>query len=61
MNERLTNEEVEGLWHTLSEAIDTAGEAHQEVFLTKLVLLLAQALGDYQQVLQLLQIAEQDL
>lgn len=61
MSEGLTNEEVEGLWRTLSEAIDAVGETQQEVFLAKLVLLLANALGDYQQILHLLRIAEQDL
>jgi hypothetical protein len=61
MSEELTKDEVERLWHTLSEATDAVGEAHQAVFLAKLVLLLANALGDYQRVLQLLRTAEQDI
>jgi hypothetical protein len=61
MSEELTKDEVERLWRTLSEATDTVGEVHQAVFLAKLVLLLANALGDYQRVLQLVRTAEQDL
>lgn len=61
MSKELTPEEVENLWRTLSEAIDAVGEAHREVFLAKLVLLLTNALGDYQHVLQLVHIARQDL
>jgi hypothetical protein len=61
MSEELTKDEIERLWRTLSEATDAVGEAHQAVFLAKLVLLLANALGDYQQVLQLLRTAGQDI
>ena len=42
----LTIPQLEQVYDTLAQAIDQAGPDHSEVFLTKLSLLMANALGD---------------
>ncbi|TFL15804.1 hypothetical protein CSC67_03515 [Pusillimonas caeni] len=45
-----TIDELESFWTLLAEGITTAGEDRESVFLTKLALLLANELGDYERV-----------
>ncbi len=53
--------QLEAVYDTLAQAIDQAGPDHSEVFLTKLCLLLANALGDADLVAKLVASALQDL
>ncbi|MBY4678413.1 DUF2783 domain-containing protein [Marinobacterium arenosum] len=53
--------DLEQVYDALAEAIDRAGEAHDRLFLTKLVLLLANRCGDRQAVLEAIDAALQDL
>jgi hypothetical protein len=57
----LTIAEIEQVYDTLAQAIDQAGPDHVEVFLTKLSLLMANALGDAGQVATLVEAALKDL
>jgi hypothetical protein len=52
---------LEAVYDTLAQAIDQAGEGRAELFLVKLALLNAQALGDPALFQQHLQAALQDL
>lgn len=52
---------LETVYDTLAQAIDQAGQQRGELFLVKLALLNAQALGDEQLFLQNVQAALQDL
>ena len=52
---------LETVYDSLASAIDQAGPAKAELFLVKLALLNAQALGDAQRFGQLVQAALQDL
>ena len=53
--------QLENVYDTLAEAIDQAGADKTELFLVKLALLQAEALGDDQAFAQLTQRALQDL
>lgn len=55
----LSLDELEALWSLLADRI-TAAEKQSEVFLTKLVILLANDLGDYQRVLDCVDAAGKD-
>ena len=57
----LTVTQLEQVYDTLAQAIDQAGPDHSEVFLTKLSLLLANALGDAGLVATLVEAALNDL
>jgi|JRYF01.1.fsa_nt_gb hypothetical protein len=57
----LTLPGLEATYDRLAEAIDAAGEAHSEPMLVKLVLLLAQELGDADRVAALIVEAGRDL
>ena len=57
----LTVSQLEQVYDTLAHAIDQAGPDHSEVFLTKLSLLLANALGDAGLVATLVDAALNDL
>ncbi|RVT49995.1 DUF2783 domain-containing protein [Rubrivivax albus] len=57
----LTLPGLEATYDSLAEAIDAAGEAHSEKMLVKLVLLLAQDLGDADRVAALIATAQADL
>lgn len=57
----LTVTQLEQVYDTLAQAIDQAGPDHSEVFLTKLSLLLANALGDAGLVATLVDAALNDL
>lgn len=48
--EILTIDELESFWVLLADGITTAGEGRESVYLTKLALLLANELGDYERV-----------
>lgn len=53
--------QLEQVYDTLAQAIDQAGPDHSEVFLTKLSLLMANALGDPALVATLVDAALKDL
>ena len=57
----LTIAQLEQVYDTLAQAIDQAGPDHSEVFLTKLSLLMANALGDASLVATLVESALKDL
>jgi hypothetical protein len=57
----LTIPQLEQVYDTLAQAIDHAGPQRSEIFLSKLSLLMANALGDPTQVEQLVQSALRDL
>lgn len=57
----LTLPGLEATYDRLAEAIDAAGEDHSEKMLVKLVLLLAQDLGDADRVAALIATAQADL
>ena len=57
----LTLPGLEAVYDTLAAAIDQAGEQKAELFLVKLALLNAQALGDPDRFAQQVQLALQDL
>lgn len=57
----LSQPELEALYDQLAEAIDAAGPERSELMLTKLVLLLAQDLGDAPRVATLIHSAGTDL
>lgn len=53
--------QLEQVYDTLAQAIDQAGPEHTELFLSKLSLLLANALGDEALIERLVQSALRDL
>ncbi|MBX3551265.1 MAG: DUF2783 domain-containing protein [Pseudolabrys sp.] len=55
----LSLDELEALWALLAERI-TQAETQSEVFLTKLAVLLANEVGDYQRVLDCVNAASKD-
>ncbi len=57
----LTILQLENVYDTLAEAIDSAGPQHAELFLTKLCLLLANRLGDDVAVGEMVKVALADL
>jgi Protein of unknown function (DUF2783) len=57
----LTLPGLEATYDRLAEAIDAVGEAQSERLLVKLVLLLAQELGDADRVAALMAVAQDDL
>ena len=61
MSETLTIDDLETVWECLAEAIDRAGSDRQQLFLAKLAILLAYALGDRGQVEALMATALEDL
>ena len=54
-------EELEQVYELLAEAIDEVGAEHEAAFLTKLVLVLAERLGDPARVREAVSIAKRDL
>lgn len=52
---------LETVYDALAQAIDAVGPARSELFLVKLALINAQALGDAERFVQHLQAAQQDL
>ena len=54
-------ESLETLWERLAEAIDRAGPEHEVLFLTKLALLMGDAVQDANRVQQMMETALQDL
>lgn len=52
---------LEQVYDEIAQALDRVGEPHSELFLVKLALLLANELGDPARVVQLLEVAQQDL
>ena len=61
MNQALSLPGLEAVYDTLARAIDQAGDGKAELFLVKLALLNAQALGDDAVFQQHVQMALQDL
>ncbi|MBB6523384.1 DUF2783 domain-containing protein [Pseudoteredinibacter isoporae] len=61
LNKNLNNEEIETIYDQLYLAIDNAGPEQEAKMLAKLVLILANQLGDSEQVLNAIKIAEKDL
>ena len=59
--EGLSIGELEDVYDLLAQAIDRAGEGRSELFLVKLALLQAQALGDPEQVRRSIEAALADL
>ena len=54
-------ENLENLWERLAEGIDRSGPRHQVLFLSKLALLLGNALEDVPRVQQMIETALEDL
>ncbi|HPE62228.1 MAG: DUF2783 domain-containing protein [Thiothrix sp.] len=61
MDKPLNLSDLEAVYDTLARAIDIAGEARESLFLTKLVLLLANRVGEREAVEQAVEAALQDL
>ena len=61
MGASLVVEDLEEVWERLAEAIDRAGPEREALFLSKLAVLLADALGDRARVERLIQAALEDL
>ncbi|GAA6153211.1 DUF2783 domain-containing protein [Pseudoteredinibacter isoporae] len=61
LNKTLNNDALETIYDHLYQAIDTAGPEKETKMLTKLALILANQLGDCEQVLSAIAIAEKDL
>jgi hypothetical protein len=57
----LSVQELEALWDLVADGINRAGAERESVFLTKLALLLANELGDFQRVSNFVNIAGQEL
>ena len=57
----LNLKELEALWERLAEAIEAAGPERDRLMLSKLTLLLAEALGDAGRAASLIQSAMEDL
>ena len=61
MGASLVVEDLEEVWERLAEAIDRAGPEREALFLSKLAVLLADALGDRERVERLIGAALEDL
>jgi hypothetical protein len=61
MGASLAVEELEAVWERLAEAIDRAGPEREALFLSKLAVLLADALGDRARAERLIEAALKDL
>ncbi len=61
MTKTLTTEELERVYDHLAEALNTTGPDKESLFLSKLVLLLAQKLGDEETIRECIDIAGRDL
>ncbi len=61
MGASLAVEDLEAVWERLAEAVDRAGPERQALFLAKLAVLLADALGDRARVERLMEAALEDL
>lgn len=61
MDAALTIEALEVIWERLAEAIDRAGPERESLFLAKLAILLANALGDRARGEALIAMALEDL
>lgn len=61
MGAELAVEELEEVWELLAEAVDRAGPEREALFLSKLAVLLADALGDRERVGRLVEAALEDL
>lgn len=61
MGAPLAVEDLEAVWERLAEAIDRAGPEREALFLSKLAVLLADALGDRARVERLVDAALEDL
>jgi hypothetical protein len=61
MGDSLAVEDLEAVWERLAEAIDRAGPEREALFLSKLAVLLADALGDRTRVERLIEAALEDL
>lgn len=57
----LSVDELEDVWERLAEAIDRAGPEREALFLAKLAVLLANAVGDRARVERLIETALEDL
>lgn len=61
MGASLAIEDLEAVWERLAEAIDRAGPEREALFLSKLAVLFADALGDRARVERLIETALEDL
>lgn len=61
LDKKLNNEDIENIYDELYQAIDQAGPEQEAKMLAKLVLILANQLGDCEQVLGAIKIAQRDL
>lgn len=61
MGASLAVEDLEAVWERLAEAVDRAGPEREALFLAKLAVLLADALGDRARVERLMEAALEDL
>jgi hypothetical protein len=61
MGASLAVEELEAMWERLAEAIDRAGPEREALFLSKLAVLLADALGDRARAERLIEAALENL
>ena len=61
MGASLAVEELEAIWERLAEAIDRAGAEREALFLSKLAVLLADALGDRARAERLIEAALENL
>ena len=61
MGASLAVEELEAIWERLAEAIDRAGPEREALFLSKLAVLLADALGDRARAERLVEAALENL
>ena len=61
MGASLAVEDLESIWERLAQAIDQAGPEREALFLSKLAVLLADALGDRARAERLIETALEDL
>ena len=61
MDASLAVEDLEAVWERLAEAVDRAGPEREALFLSKLAVLLADALGDRARAERLIETALEDL
>ena len=61
MDASLAVEDLEAVWERLAEAVDRAGPEREALFLSKLAVLLADAIGDRARVERLIEAALEDL
>ena len=61
MTATLTSDELETAYDLLAEAIETAGEDRESLFLAKLCLTLCHQIGDLKAIQDAIDIASQDL